>query len=123
MVGIDLWEHHDRDVEDRLVRPFIVTQGRTRPDGLRVPVEAAVSQSLSSRATEPELGPTEMQIWLAAARQPSSAELAAQFDLPLGVVLVLVADLVTAGLAELGLIAQPGDIEVVRRLIDGIRRL
>ena len=86
----------DRAQEADLVRPFVLTQGRTRTTGVAVPVEAA---------------------------QPSSAEISAELDLPVGVVRVLVGDLVAAGLAHIGPTARSDDIKLVRRLIDGVRRL
>lgn len=106
-----------------LVRPFVITQGRTRPAGATVPVEAAVCQTPAWPGPVPALGLVEMQIWMAAADRPSSAQISARLDLPVGVVRVLVGDLVAAGLAHIGPVARPDDIELVRRLIDGIRRL
>jgi Protein of unknown function (DUF742) len=93
--GESLWE---RDVADEpsLVRPYILTAGRT---GSRVdlPLEAPI-ETLES--TKPPMWPgsdVRGQILTMCMDHPSVAEIAAALSLPLGVVRVLIGDLVTQG--------------------------
>jgi len=111
----------EEDIGDRFVRPFTMTRGRTRAEGIEVAIESIVYQSPASLTTPPTLTPVESEIWAAAAGKVSSAEISAKLGLPLGVVRVLVGDLATAGLLHLGRTTATGDAQLIRRLIDGVR--
>lgn len=109
--------------EDGLVRPYTLTGGRTRSDGMDVAIQAVVCQSEASLHVTPPIGPVELEIWQAAADRLSSADISAQLELPLGVVRVLIGDLAAAGHVELGETMSTADAKVIRRLIDGVRAL
>lgn len=112
--------------ETDLVRPYTLTRGRTRTsDGVHVEISAIVQQSAHSRTghIQPPLGPVELSIWHAAADQLSSVEISARLRLPLGVVRVLIGDLVLAGMVDLGNTTSDGDVQLLRRLINGVRSL
>jgi hypothetical protein len=109
--------------EDSLVRPYTLTKGRTRNEGLDVAIQAVVCQSRSSGGVSPPVGPIELEIWQAAGERLSSADISARLDLPLGVVRVLVGDLTQAGHVELGVTVATGDARLLRRLIDGVRAI
>lgn len=109
--------------EDSLVRAFTLTGGRTRNDDVHVAVQSVVCQSARSLAAPPVLAPVETEIWRVAEHRLSAAEISARLELPVGVVRVLVGDLVTAGLLDLGRTVSRGDAKLVRRLIDGVRAL
>lgn len=107
--------------DDLVVRPFMLTGGRTRPlhDGLRIETllhaaPAALSAPLrfeSRRIVELCQAPH------------SVADLAVALRVPLGVVRVIVADLVTDGYLRIE--QQPGElpIEVIERIRDRVRAL
>jgi hypothetical protein len=83
--------------ESRVVRPYTLTRGRTRPGRSDLPIEALV------RGVAPADGPrdtTERRriLELTASEILSVAELSAHLTLPLGVVRVLVGDLADDGL-------------------------
>lgn len=93
----DIEEEEEDDFARRLIRPYSVTKGRTRPTR-DIPIETLVRSRTSS--TPPNLGFEEQSI-LALVESPISlAEIAARRGLVLGVVRVLVADLVSSGMVE-----------------------
>lgn len=109
-------------VEPDLVRPFIVTGGRTRasrPD-LRVEtlIEAIADSGFHGVAEELAI------FTLASAGPVSVAELGAHTGLPLGVVTILTGDLLDAGAVRLHH-TDPVDIEVsaLTRMIERVRAL
>jgi len=117
-------DHEDDDGFDvRLVRPFTLTRGRTRNETMSVAIEALVAQVQPSPNPLEALGPVEQALWREAVTQQSVAELSVCLDLPLGVIRVLVGDLVTSGHLQLGRTATLNDVNMVKRLIDGIRLL
>lgn len=92
----DLYD--DEVVEDaRVVRPYALTRGRTRPGRSDLPLEALVRgvTGPTDRASTPE---RRQIIELSTASILSVAELWAHLSLPLGVVRVLVGDLADEGL-------------------------
>lgn len=111
---------HDQD-DDLVVRPFMLTGGRTRPlhDGLRIETllraaPAALSAPLRFEARHiVELCQAPMSI----------ADLSVALRVPLGVVRVIVADLVADG--YLAIEEQPGELPlaVIERIRDRVRAL
>ncbi|WIM98558.1 DUF742 domain-containing protein [Actinoplanes oblitus] len=104
-----------------MVRPFMVTGGRTEPmhDGLRIETQlyatpAALSAPLRFEAR---------RIVERCQSPRSTADLASVLGLPLGVVRVIVADLITDGLV---LVDQtPGELSttLIERIRDRVRAL
>jgi hypothetical protein len=83
--------------ESRVVRPYTLTRGRTRPGRSDLPIEALV------RGVATAVGPRDTAerrriLELTTAEILSVAELSAHLSLPLGVVRVLVGDLADDGL-------------------------
>ncbi len=116
-------ELHDDELDDELddvvLRPFIVTRGRTRA------ADGVAMESLVDRQGE-RAGVADshhVQIWDALATRLSVAEISATCRQPLGVVLVLISDMAEQGLVEVHQTAATDDIQLVRRLIDGVRAL
>ena len=108
-----------------VVRPYAVTGGRTRPGGAKLDLLALVS-AIRGMAADPEcLGPEHLAV-LRRCRLPTSvADLAADLDLPVGVVRILLADMRERGLI---VVHQPSPIRmkdpaVLREVADGLRRL
>ncbi len=93
---------HDLDDEEtveeaRLVRPYALTRGRTRPGRSDLPLEALVRGVAG--ANDPTSTPERRRIIeLSTASILSVAELSAHLSLPLGVIRVLVGDLADEGL-------------------------
>jgi len=126
-------EFGDRGSRERVVRPYALTAGRTRPTGSRIDVVALVCAT--SRAQDagpslfidanPELGHEHLRL-LGLCRRPASvADLAATLDLPLGVLRILISDLREHGLVSIAQPAAAGlrDVRVLKEVADALRRL
>ena len=90
---------YDDEVEDeaRVVRPYALTRGRTRPGRAHLPLEALVRGVTG--IVDPTSTPERRRIIeLSTASILSVAELSAHLSLPLGVIRVLVGDLADEGL-------------------------
>ena len=88
----------DEDEEGALIRPFLVTGGRTQPlqDGLRV--ETLISARPAALSAPLRF---ELRAIVQLCQYPHSvAEIAVGLGVPLGVAKVLIADLLTSGLAS-----------------------
>ncbi|WP_227999881.1 DUF742 domain-containing protein [Nocardia australiensis] len=114
------------DAAGPLVRPYAVTRGRTIGAGhdldmLTVVVTADRAPTL--RRTEPEYS----AIVRLCHRPLSVAEVAATVKLPLAVTKILVGDLIGEGhlifRAPVQPDAGPGDLNILRAVLDGIRKL
>ena len=121
------WERntpHDRDL--RLVRPYALTRGRTRPIGEVLDLIALVTAVRGAEIDAVNLDPEHLAL-LELCRLPASvADLAADLDLPLGVVQVLLADLRARSLISVHHPTPPAqlaDPRILREVADGLRRL
>jgi hypothetical protein len=122
MTGEERWL--DREAGP-VVRPYAVTRGRTRPQGVTAGLIDLVV-SAGPRADEKRgLGP-EHRLLLGLCGAPITlADLASNADLPVGVVRVLVGDLQERDLATV--VASPAGSshheKVLRSVLDGLRAL
>jgi Protein of unknown function (DUF742) len=107
--------------DDLVVRPFMLTGGRTRPltDGLRLETLLHAAPAALSAPLRFE----NRRIVQLCQAPKSVADLSVALRAPLGVVRVLVADLVTDGYLRVG--EQPGElpIAVIERIRDRVRSL
>jgi len=106
--------------DDLVIRPFLLTGGRTRPtrDDLRV---ESLIQSLTGATTETLR--FEARRIVDICRQPTSiAELSGALAVPLGVVRVLVSDLVAEGRVSV-VQQQQLSIQMMERIRDRVRAL
>jgi len=121
------------DIDDyaettRVVRPYTVTGGRTRPSGVQLPMEALVQRSDSPLPPELQLERRRI-VELCGDRMLSVAEVAAHLTLPLGVVRVLVSDLAQADVLVVHSgaysSAEPsaGNLDLLASVLDGISKL
>jgi Protein of unknown function (DUF742) len=109
-----------------VVRPYALTQGRTRPAGASFDLIAMV-KATRARITDPaSLAPEQLRV-LQLARTPTTvADIASDVDLPLGVVRIILADLRELGLVA---IANPAaaseriDQHTLREVLNGLRGL
>ena len=119
-------ERRDPGRHPRIVRPYMLTRGRTHVPGPVLALEASV-RSISATNTFPLGAPPESKRIVQLCQPAMSlAELSARLMLPVGVVRVLVADL-----AQVDIVAVDGpasvdianDVHLLERLLDGIRAL
>jgi hypothetical protein len=107
-------------IDDLVIRPFLLTGGRTKPaqDGLRV---ESLLQS-SPGALSASLRFEARQIVELCQRTTSVAELAAALRVPLGVARVLVSDLIADG--SLSLVQREElSVQMIERIRDRVRAL
>jgi hypothetical protein len=117
----DAWE-----VAAGVVRPYLFTQGRTRPTNRLLAVEAMLASTAKGDAIAPGLAPEQRRILELCHDPQSVAEVAARLATPLGVVRVLVADLADEALLEV-LDADTSDlaadVNLLQRLIARVKAI
>ncbi len=119
------------DRYERVVRPYAVTAGRTRPGGDIIDMVALVSvvrtwpDGGAAREEVSELGPEHVRLLRFCRSRPSVADLAAELDLPLGVVRILLADLRERGLVKIHPPVRAGlaDVSILKEVADALRRI
>ncbi|RKT11654.1 uncharacterized protein DUF742 [Streptomyces sp. 1114.5] len=119
------WARWYDDEAGPLVRPYTMTRGRTgvgeRYDLIAVAVCDLPDPALDPDAPEPPVGPEQARILTLCRGNPLSvAELAADLDLPVGVVRVLLGDLLAAGLIRVSRPVPPAllpDERILREVI------
>lgn len=116
----DAWE-----ITAGVVRPYVFTQGRTRPTSETLAVETMVRTTTAGRDRRAILPPEQRSITVLCESVQSVAEVAAKLRTPLGVVRVLVADLADAGLLEVfeGATDLAADVELLQRLIARVKAI
>jgi Protein of unknown function (DUF742) len=110
-----------------VVRPYALTQGRTRHSGEAFDLVATVTAIPARVAIPGGLGPEHISV-LQLARVPSTVvDIASDVDLPLGVVRILLGDLRELGLviiqAPVQMRAQQVDRNTLREVLHGLRGL
>ncbi|MEU5209052.1 DUF742 domain-containing protein [Streptomyces sp. NPDC020742] len=122
--------HWYDDEAGPVVRPYAMTRGRTRTaaEGRLDLIAQVIAESRAERTIEDQtLSPEHVEIVERCRQAPLSvAELAAELDLPVGVVRVLIGDLLDADLVRVSRPVPPAelpDAEVLREVIDGLRAL
>ncbi|MGW1891468.1 DUF742 domain-containing protein [Streptomyces sp. NPDC002004] len=120
-------DHWYEDETGPLVRPYTVTRGRTRPATEHGIDLLSRVTALEPTGAEPPLDHARSALLAVVRREPREvAELAADRDLPVTVVRVLLADLVDAGLVR---ISAPktrtahDDPALLREIVDRLREL
>lgn len=113
---------HEED-EGSLVRPFLLTRGRTRSSGVPVVMESLIDRRAIDDDTYRRLDRTNRDIFDLLSERLSAAEISAKLQLPLGVICVLVGDMGGDEVLQVHKAADIGDEHLLRRLIDGVRAL
>nr|WP_107908356.1 DUF742 domain-containing protein [Streptomyces chartreusis] len=115
------------DPAGRLVRPFTLTGGRTRPsrgDFTLITTVTAVDPP-PERAPRPQ--PEQVRILRRCARPIAVAELAAHLDLPVSVVAIMLCDLLEAGLITVHpphpVTPRTPDLDLLQKVREGLGRL
>jgi len=117
--GTDLGDDDD-EPDETLVRPFVITGGRTRHATVHLRVESLVV------ATDAQSGALQFEhasIIEICQRPISVAEIAARIGVPLGVAQILVGDLADAGLVRVHEATQTATPALLLRMIDAVRAL
>ncbi len=114
-------EHEELD--GKIVRPFLLTKGRTRSSGVQVVMESLIDRGDIEPHQFQALDQTKRSIFELLSDRLSAAEIAAKLALPLGVICVLVGDMGGDGILVVHKTADAGDVDLLRRLIDGVRSL
>jgi hypothetical protein len=110
----------------RLVRPYTLTGGRTRPSNADLELEALVSTTSLGESTDLSLSYEQQSIAMLCRDVLSVAEVSARLDLPLGVARVLVADMADEGLVIVHRPASPDDrpdLALLERVLYGLRTI
>jgi hypothetical protein len=110
----------------RLVRPYYMTGGRTRPAHDDLEIETLVSTTALG-ATSPKVGGVERRAIVSLCRDLLSiAEVSARLDLPLGVARVLIGDMADEGFVILHRPTTVGDrpdLALLQRVLYGLHQL
>ncbi|MDH3680571.1 MAG: DUF742 domain-containing protein [Acidimicrobiia bacterium] len=117
-VDDDRVEHDD---EASLVRPYIITGGKTQASASDLPIESVVATA--EGAPTYLLGFERREITQLCTDPTSIAEVASMLDLPLGVARFLVTDLAQQGFLDTQTTAATAEVELLEQLIEGIRAL
>ncbi|KUI02941.1 hypothetical protein AU190_05165 [Mycolicibacterium acapulense] len=113
---MDQWEG-DVAAEPSLVRPYILTAGRT-DSRVSLPLEAPIEAVDSAKPPRWPGNDVRGQIVAICVDRPSVTEIAVKLSLPLGVARVLIGDLVTQGYVAVGsTLGESTDIDERRELI------
>ncbi|MBB5935315.1 DUF742 domain-containing protein [Streptomyces zagrosensis] len=118
------------DAAGPVVRPYAMTRGRTRSlteEKLDL-IAVVIADTLKSRSVADQtLSPEHLDIVELSRETPQSvAELAAELDLPVGVVRVLIGDLLHAALVRVSRPVPPAELPdewILREVINGLRAL
>ncbi|AJZ84705.1 DUF742 domain-containing protein [Streptomyces antimycoticus] len=118
------------DAAGPVVRPYAMTRGRTRSaaeEKLDL-IAVVVAESANHRTVADQmLSPEHIDIVELSRDSPQSvAELAAELDLPIGVIRVLIGDLLHAALVRVSRPVPPAELpdeRILREVINGLRAL
>jgi hypothetical protein len=110
-----------------VVRPYQLTQGRTRASGEAFDIVATVQATYTRIADPGGLGPEHFSVLQLTQAPTTVVDIASDVDLPLGVVRILLSDLREFGLvtieAPIPMKAHQVDRDTLREVIHGLRGL
>jgi hypothetical protein len=108
-----------------VVRPYALTGGMTRPSGQHFDLLDMVGVVRRAAQDMPQLPPEQAEVLMRCQIPAPIVDLAADLDLPVGVIRILVSDLRERGLVTIHR-AQPagvGDLKILQEVLDGLRRI
>jgi hypothetical protein len=120
--------HHEGEWLDSdagpVVRPYALTGGLTRPSGQRLDLIDMVRAARTGNRNLP-LSPEQADLIQRCQIPVPLVELAADLNLPTGVVKILVSDLRDRGLVMIHRSKAAGlsDLKILQEVVDGLRRL
>lgn len=116
---------HSWEIEAGVVRPYLLTQGRTHAGDHILALETMVETTWLGRNAADRLPAENRSIIELCCSPQSVAEVAAKLHTPLGVVRVLVTDLADGSLVRVseGMSDLVADVALLQRLIDKVRAI
>jgi hypothetical protein len=108
-----------------VVRPYALIGGLARPSGERLDLIDMVRAVRWGAPEPPDLSPEQAELLRRCQMPTPIAELAADLDLPVGVIRILAGDLRVRGMVTIHR-AQPAafsDLKILQEVVDGLRRL
>jgi hypothetical protein len=114
------------DTAGRLVRPFALTGGRTRPSRADFTLISMVTAVDPPPVRAPRSQPEHQRILRRCAEPIAVAELAALLDLPMSVIVIMLCDLLEAGRITVRPphpVAATVDLDLLQKVRDGLGRL
>ena len=108
-----------------VVRPYALTGGMTRPSGQHFDLLDLVRAVRRAARDLHQLSPEQADLLQRCQMPTTLVDLAADLDLPVGVVRILVSDLRERGLVTIHR-ARPagvGDLKILQEVVDGLRRI
>jgi hypothetical protein len=115
------------DAAGRLVRPFALTGGRTRPSRADFTLITTVTAVSPPPDGSPRPQPEQRRILRRCERPVAVAELAALLDLPVSVTVIMLCDLLEAGLITARpphpVSSRTPDLDLLQKVRDGLGRL
>jgi hypothetical protein len=109
-----------------VVRPYALTQGRTRHTGDSFDLVATVMATPAALTEPAALAPEHMSVLQLVQAPTTVADIASDVDLPLGVVRIILADLRELGLVAIRrpvVMAERVDKHTLREVLNGLRGL
>jgi hypothetical protein len=108
-----------------VVRPYALTGGLTRPSGQRFDLLDMVGVVRHAAQDMPHLPPEQAEVLERCQIPAPLVDLAADMNLPVGVIRILVSDLRERGLVTIhrARSAAVGDLKILQEVVDGLRRI
>lgn len=111
------------DVDDQLVRSFMLTRGRTRATVQELPIETVISAPMTLDA-RPEIRDREHQRVRELLIGPMSiAEISAHLMIPLRAAVVIASEMVAAGHLSAGTTVDSGDTDLLHKIRSALQLL
>jgi len=108
-----------------VVRPYALTGGLTRPSGQRFDLLDLVRAVRRAARDLHQLSPEQAELLQRCQMPTTLVDLAADLDLPVGVIRILVSDLRERGLITLHRPQPAGfsDLKILQEVVNGLRRI
>jgi hypothetical protein len=108
-----------------VVRPYALTGGLTRPSGQRLDLLDLVRAVRRAAWDRPQLSPEQAELLQRCQMPTTLVDLAADLDLPVGVIRILVSDLRERGLITIHRPQPAGfsDLKILQEVVNGLRRI
>lgn len=108
-----------------VVRPYALTGGLTRPSGQRFDLLDLVRAVRRAARDRPQLSPEQAELLQRCQMPTTLVDLAADLDLPAGVIRILVSDLRERGLITIHRPQPAGfsDLKILQEVVNGLRRI
>ena len=108
-----------------VVRPYALTGGLTRPSGQRFDLLDLVRAVRRPAGDLPQLSPEQAELLQRCQMPTTLVDLAADLDLPAGVIRILVSDLRERGLITIHRPQPAGfsDLKILQEVVNGLRRI